>query len=187
MRHARGVRMGLYATLLALALPGCRREERRFTEVPPTAQPEGATELTSLLPGSPAKVINVAAPYQGNAWAISEGKQLFNQMNCVGCHSHGGGGMGPPLMDDEWIYGSEPENIYDTIVNGRPNGMPAWRDRLSNQQVWELVAFVRSMSGIGPKAARSGRDDDMMYRPSEQRRRPEQPKQSYVPRSSEMP
>jgi cytochrome c oxidase cbb3-type subunit 3 len=90
-------------------------------------------------------------------------------------------------MDDEWIYGSEPENIFDTIVKGRPNGMPAWRDRLSNQQVWELVAYIRSLSGIGPKAARSGRDDDMMVRPSEQRRRLETPKQSFVPRSSEMP
>jgi cytochrome c oxidase cbb3-type subunit III len=187
MRYARGIRLGLYATLVVAALPACRREERRYTEVPPTAGPEGATELSSVLPGSPAKVITVASPYQGNAWAISEGKQLFNQMNCVGCHAHGGGGMGPPLMDDEWIYGSEPENIYDTIVNGRPNGMPAWRDRLSNQQVWELVAYVRSMSGIGPKAARSGRDDNMMVRPSEQRRRQEEPKRSFTPRSSEMP
>ena len=112
---------------------------------------------------------------------------LFNQMNCVGCHAHGGGGMAPALMDDEWLYGSEPENIYDTIVEGRPNGMPAWRDRLSNQQVWQLVAYVRSLSGIGPKAARSGRGDEMMYQPSEQRRRPEAPKQSFIPKSSEMP
>ena len=187
MRHARAIRLGLSATLLLSALAACEREERRFTEVPPTAAPEGAVEMSSLLPGSPYKVITVAAPYQNNAWAIAEGKMLFSQMNCVGCHAHGGGGMGPALMDDEWIYGSEPENIYDTIVKGRPNGMPAWRDRLSNQQVWELVAYVRTMSGIGPKDARPGRSDEMMYRPSEQRRRPEQPKQSFVPKASEMP
>src|ERR687885_557741 len=159
MRHPRATHAALCATLLVAGLAACRREERRFTEVPPTAGPEGAVEGSSLLPGSPAKVITVASPYQGNAWAISEGKQLFNSMNCVGCHSHGGGGMGPPLMDDEWIYGSEPENIYQTIADGRPNGMPSWKDRLSSQQIWELVAYVRSMSGLGPKAARSGRDD----------------------------
>ena len=41
----------------------------------------------------------------------------------------GGGGIGPPLMDDRWIYGSAPENIYASIVQGRPNGMPAWGGR----------------------------------------------------------
>ena len=56
--------------------------------------------------------------------------------------------MGPPLMDDEWIYGSEPQNIYATIVEGRPNGMPSFRGKIPDQQVWELVAYVRSMSGL---------------------------------------
>ncbi len=183
MRHARGIRLGLYATLVVAALPACRREERRYTEVPPTAAPEGAVEMNSVLPGSPAKVISVASPYEGNAWAISEGKALFNQMNCVGCHSHGGGGMGPALMDDEWIYGSEPENIYDTIVQGRPNGMPAWRDRLSNQQVWELVAYVRSMSGQLPKDVSPTRSDHMNARKSEQTTVREQPKKTTLPES----
>src|SRR5919201_123440 len=186
MRHPRAVHAGLCAAALALALAACRREERRFAEVPPTAQPEGAVEGSHVAPGPVSRVINVMSPYEDNAYAISEGKQLFNTMNCVGCHAHGGGGMGPALMDDEWIYGSEPENIFQTIADGRPNGMPAWKDRLSTQQIWELVAYVRSMSGLGPKAARSGRDDDMFYRPSEQRRRPEQPKRSFVPRTSEM-
>ena len=186
-RHARSRRLGLCAALVVAALPACEREQRRFTEVPPTAAPEGAVELSSLLPGSPSRVITVAAPYQENAWAIAEGKMLFAKMNCVGCHAHGGGGMGPALMDDEWIYGSEPENIYDTIVHGRPNGMPAWRDRLSRPQVWQLVAYVRSLSALTPKAARPGRDDSMWYRPSEHRLTPDQPKQSFVPKASETP
>ena len=66
------------------------------------------------------------SPFQDNAYGISEGKRLFESFNCVGCHSHGGGGMGPALMDDRWIYGSRPENIYATILEGRPNGMPSF-------------------------------------------------------------
>ena len=43
--------------------------------------------------------------------------------------SHGkraGGGMGPALSQRAFTYGSEPANIYLTIIQGRPNGMPAW-------------------------------------------------------------
>src|SRR5881227_440650 len=44
-------------------------------------------------------------PYDKSAYAISEGQRLFDWYNCSGCHSHGGGGMGPPLIKKEWIYG----------------------------------------------------------------------------------
>ena len=40
-----------------------------------------------------------AAAYYDNAEAVNAGKQLFKQYNCSGCHSNGGGGMGPALMD----------------------------------------------------------------------------------------
>jgi cytochrome c oxidase cbb3-type subunit III len=106
--------------------------------------------------------------YDHIAWATSEGKRLFTQMNCAGCHANGGGGMGPALMDDQWLYGSNPESIYETIVAGRPNGMPSFRDRLAPTQVWQLVAYVRSMSGLTPKGSRPARGDHMMTRPAEQ-------------------
>ena len=99
---------------------------------------------------------------------MSEGKRLYNQFNCSGCHFQGGGGIGPPLMDAQWIYGSEPENIYETIVEGRPNGMPSFKGRLANDQIWQLVVYVRSMSGLLAKDVASGRNDDMQVRSQEQ-------------------
>ena len=93
---------------------------------------------------------------------------LYNQFNCSGCHFQGGGGIGPPLMDAQWIYGSEPENIYETIVEGRPNGMPSFKGRLGNDQVWQLAAYVRSMSGLLAKDVATGRNDDMQVRSQEQ-------------------
>jgi len=71
------------------------------------------------------------------------------------------GGMGPPLMDDQWIYGSRPENIFNTIVEGRPNGMPSWRNKITDEQVWQLVAYVQSMNGLAPIDALPGRDDHL--------------------------
>ena len=99
--------------------------------------------------------------YDNNANAISQGQTLYMQMNCVGCHSHGGGGMGPPLMDDEWRYGSRIDQIATTIAEGRPNGMPAWRGKLTEDQIWDLAAYVRSLSGLPSKDAVSSRAEEM--------------------------
>ena len=77
---------------------------------------------------------------------IAAGKQLFNAMNCVGCHFNGGGGMGPPLMDNIWIYGDSIENIAATIREGRPKGMPSFRNFLPEEQIWQVAAYVRSLS-----------------------------------------
>ena len=76
--------------------------------------------------------------------------------------------MGPPLMDDKWIYGSDPEDIFETIVQGRPNGMPAFGNKIVSDQVWQIVAYVRSMSGLLRKDVAPGRSDDMQVRSQEQ-------------------
>lgn len=176
LRHRSGRRVSrrtcaaiVTATALLAAL-GCDREARRFREVPPTATAYGTVVLDEQLqPGGRTPEIAVRNAYEGNAWAISEGKRLFANWNCTGCHSHGGGGMGPPLMDDEWIYGSDPEDIVATIVQGRPNGMPSFRGRISNTQLWQLAAYVRSLAGLQSKPSSSGRDDDMQVKVDEQR------------------
>lgn len=144
--------------------------------------------VSALQPGPAVIDIKSKGPYADNAYDMSEGKALFSEMNCTGCHSHGGGGIGPPLMDAEWIYGSEPAQIFATIVQGRPNGMPSFRGKLSNDQVWQLVAYVRSLSGIGRRDVRGGRGDDMYYKSSEQNTQAKPPaSNSGTPPASEMP
>ena len=54
--------------------------------------------------------------------------------------------MGPPLMDNNWIYGDSIENIGASIREGRPNGMPAFRGSLPDEQIWQLAAYARSLS-----------------------------------------
>jgi cytochrome c oxidase cbb3-type subunit 3 len=163
------------ALLLATA---CEREQRRFSEQTPDAAALASVTQSGLQAGPRTAPPEVAAPYDGNAYAVSQGKQLYQQWNCVGCHAHGGGAIGPALMDDEWIYGSEPQNIYQTIVQGRPNGMPSFRDRIPSQQVWQLVSYVRSLAGLPRADVRTGRDDHMQRAQQEQSRKRMRPKAS---------
>ena len=153
MRSARGTPAGIGVIVLALVLGGCQREEPRFRAARPTPTEQVTVRMSTLEPGGGGSVTTMINPYAGDAHALSEGKRLYQWMNCVGCHANGGGAIGPPLMDDDWIYGNQPENIFATIIQGRPNGMPSFRGRLSNQQVWQLVLYVQSLSGRGAKAA----------------------------------
>ena len=131
-------------TTIVLA-SACQRETRTFQQQPPPTGPS----------------------VESNAYALSEGKRLYSAYNCNGCHSMGGGGMGPPLMDDKWLYGGKPEDVFATIVAGRPNGMPSFRDRVPDFQVWQLTAYVRSMSGQLRKDVAPSRDDHLQGKPPE--------------------
>jgi cytochrome c oxidase cbb3-type subunit 3 len=71
-------------------------------------------------------------------------------------------------MDRAWIYGSEPGNIFATIMQGRPNGMPSFRNRIPEYQGWEIVAYVRSLSGQLPSDVAPARSDDAYFKPAEQ-------------------
>ena len=178
-------RAALALALLALGL-ACEREKRDFSATPPTATPTSTAIVVSALQPGPAIVEpRIEAPYDDNAWAVSEGKNLFNSMNCSGCHFQGGGGIGPALMDDEWIYGSEPQQIFASIADGRPNGMPAWKYTLSTQQIREIVSYIRSLSGLNPKGARSGRDDHMERKQPEASTPNAKPKMASTPPGDE--
>jgi cytochrome c oxidase cbb3-type subunit 3 len=156
--------------LLLLTLFSCEREERRFRQAPSAASTKDTVQVSGLHPGGgpPQGSPQLPSYYQESAYAVNEGKRLFNQYNCSGCHANGGGGIGPPLMDRGWIYGSEPGNIFATVMQGRPNGMPSFRNRIPEYQGWEIVAYVRSLSGQLPSDVAPARSDDAYFKPSEE-------------------
>src|SRR5688572_10083370 len=82
-----------------LAAAACDREDRRFREAPPAGAPGSVARMSPLQPGPALMNVKVTNPYDGNAYAQSQGQRLYAWFNCVGCHANGGGGMGPPLMD----------------------------------------------------------------------------------------
>ena len=147
----------------ALLLSACDREEHHSRGKPVGETVPAGESPQTIFPGSSAQPpLDVRAGlFDNNANAIAHGQMLYMQMNCVGCHSHGGGGMGPPLMDDQWRYGSRIDQVATTIAEGRPNGMPAWRGKLTEDQIWDLAAYVRSMSGLPSKDAVSSRAEEM--------------------------
>jgi cytochrome c oxidase cbb3-type subunit III len=154
------------AFALAAALCGCAREKRDDRSTPLETTPPAASPDT-IFPGSGRlpPLDPRAAAFENNAPAIAQGQRLFGWMNCAGCHSHGGGGMGPALIDDKWRYGGRIDQIAASIAEGRPNGMPSWRGKLTDQQMWQLAAYVRSLSGQTPKDAVGARADEMSNTP----------------------
>lgn len=148
-------------------LAACQREKRDIRPSPTRVAIYGdAAKESDLRPGGPILPARIVQnPYNSSGYAISEGQRLYNWYNCAGCHANGGGGIGPPLIKQHWIYGSEPENIFDTIVKGRPNGMPAWGGRIPEYQIWQLVAYVRSLSGLQPPSATPTRSDTIETNP----------------------
>jgi cytochrome c oxidase cbb3-type subunit III len=173
----RGQLLSSTLIVLSVLLISCKREERGFRVEPPAAASSNSKSLTELQPGAQIPPNEVRNDYEQNAYALSEGKRLFNAYNCNGCHAQGGGGMGPALMDDRWIYGGRPEQVFSTIVEGRPNGMPSFRHKVPDFQVWQLSAYVRSMSGQVPKDAAPSRDDHMQGKQPESSKKQEPIKQ----------
>ena len=87
-------------------------------------------------------------PYEGNKQAIATGAKLFVDYNCIDCHgAEGAGAMGPSFQDGRWHFGGSPGAVFESIYQGRPDGMPAWGGRISNDQIWMLTAYLRSLGG----------------------------------------
>src|SRR5215218_8405186 len=180
----------LLAVVLAMLMAGCEREERSFRSDPTANETQDSVVLSTLAPGQDApaaKPSEKAKQFEQNAYQLSQGKKLYAWFNCNGCHANGGGGSGPALMDDKWIYGGQIENIVATIRDGRPNGMPSFRDKIPDDQIWQIAAYVRSMSGNVPSDAAPSRDDALSPGPAENRAPKSPPKSGNIPSSAEQP
>ena len=135
------------AGLAAILAAGCQRSRRELhVEAPFTARPQSIAG-SGLEAGPKSPPLPVENPYENNAYAMTEGQRLYDWYNCSGCHFRGGGGIGPALMDEVWIYGKDPGNIFQSIVEGRPNGMPSWRGKIPEYQVWQIVTYVQTLRG----------------------------------------
>ena len=86
-------------------------------------------------------------PFAGDPEAAKEGRRLFQSYGCPGCHGlMGGGGMGKPILDDTWIFGSDDETLYKLIKGQVPQqSMPVSFAGIPDEHVWKLLAYVRSL------------------------------------------
>jgi cytochrome c oxidase cbb3-type subunit 3 len=137
--------MGAIVAVLCVtfAIAGCGR-------TPPhggsTAAPPPAVTRVGPTPGPASGSSGAPNPYANDRTAMGEGRQLFVRFNCSGCHGgRAGGGMGPSLRDQDWLYGSGDAQIFSSIVEGRAHGMPSWQSQLTADQVWKLVTYIKSL------------------------------------------
>jgi cytochrome c oxidase cbb3-type subunit III len=151
----------------------------------PPAADAAASPASAATPASTGPLVPAAAIVpnpaghehdEQNAFDVSQGKRLFRWFNCNGCHGAGGGNMGPALSDAEWRYGASPAQIAATIMQGRPNGMPSFAGRLTDDQLWQIVAYVRSLSGQLRSDVAPSRGDTISPGEPESRRKPERPR-----------
>lgn len=165
----------LVLPLALLTLCACEREDREVRGDPITTETTERVALTTLSPGNTPpreQPSGLGAQYVSNAYHVAQGKKWYSAFNCNGCHFNGGGGSGPALMDDRWIYGSKIENIVKTIREGRPNGMPSFRGKVTDEQIWQLAAYVLSLSGHIAADVAPGRNDDLI---------PHEPENTIIP------
>lgn len=162
---------GRAVLLILLALAACKREIREVRTDPPV---QAALDGIRLMPvgvaGAPPAVIAAQSePYESNAYQLNQGKQLYTWFNCKGCHADGGGLSGPALSDGWWRYGPDAVTLYSVLRDGRPGGMPAFGDKLTPDQMWQLVGYVRTLGAYAGKTAAPSRNDEMQSRPAENR------------------
>jgi cytochrome c oxidase cbb3-type subunit 3 len=130
---------------IAVALAGCAKESGSQHADAAGGRMAAVAHAVGPLPG-PAEAVPVANPLGDDPDVRQKGRWLFVHFNCAGCHGeHAGGGMGPSLRDDVWIYGGTPGDVYDSIIAGRAHGMPAWGTLLPSEQAWQIVAYIETL------------------------------------------
>ena len=109
-------------------------------------------------------------------WALFEAKrrQKARLIGVLGMHRHGTWLKRPmpvALMFafGWWYYGPEMVSIFASIRDGRPHCMPAYRRKMTTEQIWQLAGYVQTIGAYSAKTAAPGRDDDKQPRPAENR------------------
>lgn len=96
---------------------------------------------------------------------VKKGLVVFEN-NCMPCHSENGkGDIGPNLTDEYWLLAKgTPETIYNVAFKGsEENGMPAWGELLTKDELYQAVAYVSSLKNTrvkGGKAPQGTKIDD---------------------------
>ena len=86
---------------------------------------------------------------QADATKATAGQAHFEAL-CAACHGVDGKGNpllgAPDLTDTTWLYGGDAATLKQTLMNGRNGQMPAWGDKLGEQRIKLLAAYVTKLA-----------------------------------------
>jgi mono/diheme cytochrome c family protein len=108
-----------------------------------------SVSVDSPVASDPATAAMATNPFAGNAGAIQAGGRLFGQA-CEKCHGPAGEGdpsAAPPLNTISFIHGYEDAGVFQTIRDGVENTEMAPHPTFTDEQTWQLVAFIKSLAG----------------------------------------
>jgi mono/diheme cytochrome c family protein len=133
------------ACALTLACARVAPEGRPDAPAPVAADPPSTSASAAAGPGKLNK-------FTGNAAAVEQGRALYLQYGCSGCHGvGGGGGMAPPITDDVWKFGSDDATLFKIIKGQLPDQtMPRVYAEMPDDEVWKILAYVRSQYAGAP-------------------------------------
>ena len=115
---------------------------------------------------------SLKSPYADYASVAEEGRNLYLAAGCNGCHGMGGGGMGPPLTNEVWVYGKDDDTLFRLIALGSDElqkqgfsrkgsenvvgPMPPFGGIVkSDDDMWKIIAWIRS---VNPTSAAASAD-----------------------------
>lgn len=142
----------LVTLILAFVMLGCVQSLTAQTQKEPVKteesgqQPKGSEAPAPADPQKPKKI----NPFTGNADAIKEGRQLYLQSGCPGCHGSGGGGAmagATAFIRDAWKFGGDDETYFKVTKGIYPGQtMPAvFGSILKDEEIWKIIAWIRSI------------------------------------------
>jgi cytochrome c oxidase cbb3-type subunit 3 len=104
------------------------------------------------------QIPEVSNPFAGQTAAIEAGQKRFGE-GCAACHgANAEGGRGPNLAQKQDLKRKTDQQLFKTIRYGIPGtGMPA--SPLPDNSIWELAAFVRSLSAPAYELSMPGNAD----------------------------
>lgn len=109
------------------------------------------TCLFACSPYNPVAMAGTSNPLPDTAQVRAAGQALFNE-RCVACHGSRGMGDGPAATSLPYkpanlrLLDNKLEGLIAMRIARGGNGMPAWQDVLSEEQIWQLTRYIKAMS-----------------------------------------
>jgi mono/diheme cytochrome c family protein len=142
----------LITSTLAVVMLGCAQSitAQPQQDPPKVAVPDQQPKASDAPAPADQQKPKKLNPFTGNEAAIKEGRQLYLQAGCPGCHGSGGGGAmagATAFIRDTWKFGGDDETYFKVTKGTYPGQtMPAvFGAVLTDEQVWKIIAWIRSI------------------------------------------